>query len=189
MPDKQGQEQTPQNLRLLADIRKSLLIRSLDVKELRQSLKEVLDNTEYYDIKFAFKDEHTNEQGYGVQIEYMRMMAVRFKKIFAELDKSRWLNEKTRIYALGDGVFFNGHPLHLFRHTMAQYYLAATNWSLAYVAGLGGWENTEVLNKCYGGIPEHIKAQIAKSIHVRFDTLDLSAARSNQCASVTTYKN
>ena len=119
----------------------------------------------------------------------MRMMAVRFKKIFAELDKSRWLNEKTRIYALGDGVFFNGHPLHLFRHTMAQYYLAATNWSLAYVAGLGGWENTEVLNKCYGGIPEHIKAQIAKSIHVRFDTLDLSAARSNQCASVTTYKN
>jgi len=57
---------------------------------------------------------------------------------------------------------------------MAQYYLAATNWSLTYVASLGGWENTEILNKCYGGIPEHIKAQIAKSIHVRFDTLDLN---------------
>lgn len=62
------------------------------------------------------------------------------------------------------------------RHTMAQYYLAATDWSLAYVESLGGWENTEVLNKCYGGIPEHIKAQIAKSIHVRFDTLVLNAA-------------
>lgn len=59
---------------------------------------------------------------------------------------------------------------------MAQYYLAATNWSLAYVASLGGWENTGVLNKCYGGIPEHIKAQIEKSIYVRFDTLELNTA-------------
>ena len=58
---------------------------------------------------------------------------------------------------------------------MAQYYLAATNWSPAYVASLGGWENTEVLNKCYGGIPEHIKAQVAKAVHVRFDTLLLDA--------------
>lgn len=59
---------------------------------------------------------------------------------------------------------------------MAQYYLAATSWSLAYVASLGRWENTEVLNKCYGGIPEHIKAQIARSIHVKFDLSDLNAA-------------
>lgn len=106
----------------------------------------------------------------------MSRMAVRFKKIFSTLDRNSWLNEKTRIYALGDGLYFTGHPLHLFRHTMAQYYLAATNWSLAYVASLGGWENTEVLNKCYGDIPEHIKAQIAKSIHVKFDTLNLSIA-------------
>jgi hypothetical protein len=49
-----------------------------------------------------------------------------------------------------------------------------SNNSLAYVASLGGWENTEILNKCYGGIPEHIKAQIAKSIHVKFDTLNLN---------------
>lgn len=46
------------------------LVRSLDVKKLRQGLKEVLDNTEHYDIKFAFRDEHANEQGYGVQIGY-----------------------------------------------------------------------------------------------------------------------
>jgi hypothetical protein len=38
----------------------------------------------------------------------------------------------------------------------------------------GGWENTEILNKCYGGVPEHIKAQIARSIHVRFDTLSFN---------------
>jgi hypothetical protein len=52
---------------------------------------------------------------------------------------------------------------------------------------LGGWENTEILNKCYGGIPEHIKAQIAKSIHVKFDTLNLGtsiAAPSQQSLSV-----
>jgi hypothetical protein len=86
------------------------------------------------------------------------------------------INEKTRVYALGDGLYFAGYPLHLFRHTMAQYYLAATNWSLAYEASLGGWENTEVLSKCYGGIPEHIRAQIAKLIHVRFDTLNVGIA-------------
>lgn len=91
----------------------------------------------------------------------MHKMAIRFKKIFSELDGRSWLNEKTRMPALGDGLYFNGHPLHLFRHTMAQYHLAATNWSLA-LASLGGWENTEVLNRCYGGIPEHIKAQAAK---------------------------
>ncbi|HEX7032042.1 MAG TPA: hypothetical protein VF172_03485 [Nitrososphaera sp.] len=106
----------------------------------------------------------------------MSKMAVRFKTIFVELDRNSWLNGKTKIYALGDGVYFDGHPLHLFRYTMAQYYLAATNWSLAYVASLGGWENTEVLNKCYGGILEHIKAQIAKSVHVRFDTLELNTS-------------
>jgi len=126
--------------------------------------------------KFLFFEDAKSDKANALQASYfMSRMAVRFKKIFAELDRRSWLNEKTRIYALGDGLYFNGHPLHLFRHTMAQYYLAATNWSLAYVASLGGWENTEVLNKCYGGIPEHIKAQIAKSIHVKFDTLSLNA--------------
>ena len=125
--------------------------------------------------KFLFFEDAKSDKANALQVAYfMRMMAVRFKRLFSELDRNSWLNEKTRVYALGDGLYFTGHPLHLFRHTMAQYYLAATNWSLAYVAGLGGWENTEVLNKCYGGIPEHIKAQIAKSIHVRFDALDLS---------------
>ncbi len=124
--------------------------------------------------KFLFFDDAKSDKANCLQASYfMSKMAVRFKKIFAELDRDSWLNEKTRMYALGDGLYFTGHPLHLFRHTMAQYYLAATNWSLAYVASLGGWENTEILNKCYGGIPEHIKAQIAKSIHVKFDTLDL----------------
>ncbi|MEM2139479.1 hypothetical protein [Nitrososphaera sp.] len=130
---------------------------------------------------FMFFDDAGSDKANCLQTSYfMHKMAIRFKKIFSELDKSSWLNEKTRIYALGDGLYFNGHPLHLFRHTMAQYYLAATNWSLAYVASLGGWENTEVLNKCYGGIPEHIKAQIAKSIHVRFDALLLDTAMINR---------
>ncbi|MEM3159587.1 MAG: tyrosine-type recombinase/integrase [Nitrososphaera sp.] len=127
--------------------------------------------------KFLFFADAKSDKANALQASYfMHKMAIRFKKIFAELDRNSWLNEKTRIYALGDGLYFTGHPLHLFRHTMAQYYLAATNWSLAYVASLGGWENTEVLNKCYGGMPEHIKAQIAKSIHVRFDVLDLNTA-------------
>jgi DNA-binding MarR family transcriptional regulator len=122
--------------------------------------------------KFLFFEDAKSDKANALQASYfMSRMAVRFKKVFSELDKTSWLNEKTRVYALGDGLYFNGHPLHLFRHTMAQYYLAATNWSLAYVASLGGWENTEVLNKCYGGIPEYIKAEIARSIHVRFDTL------------------
>jgi integrase len=125
--------------------------------------------------RFLFFEDAKSDKANALQASYfMSKMALRFKKIFSELDRNSWLNEKTRIYALGDGLYFNGHPLHLFRHTMAQYYLAATNWSLAYVASLGGWENTEVLNKCYGGIPEHVKAQIAKSIHVRFDTLLLN---------------
>lgn len=42
------------------------------------------------------------------------------------------------------------------------------------VASLGGWENTEILNKCYDWIPEHIKAQIAKSVHIKFDTMNLN---------------
>jgi hypothetical protein len=57
---------------------------------------------------------------------------------------------------------------------MAQYYLVATNWLHAHVASLGGWENTEIINKCHGGNPEYIKAQIAGSMHVKFDTLDLN---------------
>ncbi|MEW6604932.1 MAG: hypothetical protein AB1351_09645 [Thermoproteota archaeon] len=131
------------------------------------------------DRKFLFFEDAKSDKANALQVAYfMRKIAIRFKKIFSELDRNSWLNEKTRMYALGDGLYFTGHPLHLFRHTMAQYYLAATNWSLAYVASLGGWENTEVLNKCYGGIPEHIKAQIAKSIHVRFDRLDLNVAAS-----------
>jgi integrase len=127
--------------------------------------------------RFLFFDNAKSDKANALQASYfMSRMATRFKGIFAELDRISWLNDKTRNYALGDGLYFNGHPLHLFRHTMAQYYLAATNWSLAYVASLGGWENTEVLNKCYGGIPEHIKAQVAKSVHVKFDTLDLSTS-------------
>jgi len=124
---------------------------------------------------FLFFEDAKSDKANALQASYfMSRIAARFKKIFAELDKTSWLNEKTRLYALGDGLYFNGHPLHLFRHTMAQYYLAATNWSLAYVASLGGWENTEVLNKCYGGIPEHIKAQVAKSVRVKFDSLVLN---------------
>jgi integrase len=124
--------------------------------------------------KFLFFEDAKSDKANALQASYfMSRMAAKFKKIFRELDRKSWLNEKTRLYALGDGLYFNGHPLHLFRHTMAQYYLAATNWSLAYVASLGGWENTEVLNKCYGGIPEHIKAQVAKSVHVKFDNLRL----------------
>lgn len=129
------------------------------------------------DRKFLFFEDAKSDKANCLQTSYlMSKMALKFKRIFSELERSSWLNEKTRVYALGDGLYFTGHPLHLFRHTMAQYYLAATNWSLAYVASLGGWENTEVLNKCYGGIPEHVKAQIARSIHVRFDTLNLSIA-------------
>ncbi|MEM2786465.1 MAG: hypothetical protein QXU32_10055 [Nitrososphaerales archaeon] len=133
------------------------------------------------DRKFLFFEDAESDKANALQASYfMSKMAVKFKKIFSKLDRNSSLNEKTRMYALGDGLYFTGHPLHLFRHTMAQYYMAATNWSLAYVASLGGWENTEILNKCYGGIPEHIKAQIAKSIHVRFDTLSLNAVHVQQ---------
>jgi len=104
------------------------------------------------DRRFLFFEDANSHKANCLQASYlMSKMAVRFKKMFSELDRNSWLNEKTRIYAIGDGLYFTGHPLHLFRHTMAQYNLAATNWSLAYVASLGGWENTEVLNKCYGG--------------------------------------
>ncbi len=97
--------------------------------------------------RFLFFEDGKSDRANCLQADYfMHRMAVRFKRIFSKLDKSSWLNEKTRIYALGDGLYFTGHPLHLFRHTMAQYYLATTNWSLAYVASLGGWENTEILN-------------------------------------------
>ncbi len=124
---------------------------------------------------FMFFDDAKSDKANCLRAGYFaKKMAVRFRKIFSDLDKSSWLNEKTRVYALGDGLYFDGKPLHLFRHTMAQYYLAATNWSLAYVASLGGWENTEILNKCYGGIPEHIKAQMARTIHVKFDTMSLN---------------
>ncbi|HXG06003.1 MAG TPA: hypothetical protein VNI77_01590 [Nitrososphaera sp.] len=126
------------------------------------------------DRRFLFFEDAKSDKANALQASYfMSRMAAKFKKIFSGLDRNSWLNKKTRIYALGDGLYFNGHPLHLMRHTMAQYYLTATNWSLAYVASLGGWENTEVLNKCYGGITEHIKAQVVKSLHVRFDTLNL----------------
>ncbi|WP_228369181.1 hypothetical protein [Candidatus Nitrososphaera gargensis] len=124
---------------------------------------------------FMFFEDAKSDRANCLRASYFaKRIAIWFRKIFSELDKGTWLNEKTRVYALGDGLYFDGKPLHLFRHTMAQYYLAATNWSLAYVASLGGWENTEILNKCYGGIPEHIRAQISKSVHVRFDTLDLN---------------
>ncbi len=126
---------------------------------------------------FMFFDSAGSEKANCLRAGYfVKRMTAKFRRIFSELDKASWLNEKTRIYALGDGLYFDGRPLHLFRHTMAQYYLAATNWSLAYVASLGGWENTEILNKCYGGIPEHIKAQIAKSLHVKFDTMNLNSS-------------
>jgi hypothetical protein len=147
------------------------------VKYSTEECKAIVETAHDYlpkERSFLFFDDSKSDKANCLRAGYFaKKMAVRFRKIFSELDRRSWLNEKTRIYALGDGLYFDGHPLHLFRHTMAQYYLAATNWSLAYVASLGGWENTEILNKCYGGIPEHIKAQIARSIHVRFDTLEL----------------
>ncbi len=144
-------------------------------EECRSIIKTVHDQLPKRDCMFF--DNAGSDKANCLRASYFtKRMTARFRKIFSELDKSSWLNEKTRTYALGDGLYFDGRPLHLFRHTMAQYYLAATNWSLAYVASLGGWENTEVLNKCYGGIPEHIKAHVAKSVHVKFDTLELSAS-------------
>jgi integrase len=145
-------------------------------EECRAIVEIAHDRLRSKERRFVFFEDAKSDKANCLQVSYfMSKMAARFKQVFSELDKSSWLNEKTKIYALGDGLYFNGHPLHLFRHTMAQYYLAATNWSLAYVASLGGWENTEVLNKCYGGIPEHIKAQIAKSVHVKFDTMSLNS--------------
>jgi hypothetical protein len=71
---------------------------------------------------------------------------------------------------------------------------ASTSHWYAHVGSLEGWENTEVLNKCYGGIPEHIKAQIARSIHVRFDTIDLNTTanvvyRSSFNPTIVRFKN
>ncbi len=143
-------------------------------EECRDVVETALDRLSK-ERRFLFFEDAKGDKANALQVSYfMSRIATKFKRTFSELDRNTWLNEKTRVYALGDGLYFKGHPLHLFRHTMAQYYLAATNWSLAYVASLGGWENTEVLNKCYGGIPEHIKAQLARSIHVSFDTLQLN---------------
>jgi len=57
--------------------------------------------------KFLFFDDAKSDKANTLQAAYfMSRMAVKFKKMFAELDKASWLNEKTRIYALGDGLYF-----------------------------------------------------------------------------------
>ncbi|HXG07847.1 MAG TPA: hypothetical protein VNI77_11045 [Nitrososphaera sp.] len=69
---------------------------------------------------FVFFDDAKSDRANCLRAGYFaKRMAVRFRKIFSEPDKSSWLNEKTRIYALGDGLYFDGKPLHLFRHTIA----------------------------------------------------------------------
>jgi hypothetical protein len=45
---------------------------------------------------------------------------------------------------------------------------------IRYWPALDCWEDTEVLNKCYDGVAEHIKTQIAKLVHARFNTLNLT---------------
>jgi hypothetical protein len=44
--------------------------------------------------------------------------------------------------------------------------------ALAYVAILGGSENTKILTNVVAVAAEHVKAQIVKSVQTRFDTLD-----------------
>ncbi|HXG07713.1 MAG TPA: hypothetical protein VNI77_10365 [Nitrososphaera sp.] len=82
-------------------------------------------------IEGFFFEDAKSDKANALQVAYFRrVMAVRFKKIFLELHRRSWLTEKTIIYPLGEGVYFTAHPLHLFRHTMAQYYLAATTGRL-----------------------------------------------------------
>jgi hypothetical protein len=53
---------------------------------------------------FVFFDDAKSDKANSLQAAYfMRRMAVKFKEVFSELAKSSWLNEKTRIYALGVG--------------------------------------------------------------------------------------
>jgi hypothetical protein len=64
--------------------------------------------------KFLLFDDAKSDKANALQASYVTSkMAVKFKRIFSELDRNSWLNEKTRVYALGDGLNFTGHPLHL----------------------------------------------------------------------------
>jgi integrase len=50
--------------------------------------------------------------------------------------------------------FYNGLPLHIWRHTAAQDLLYATHYNYDLVAQILGWESTEVMKKSYGKMPD-----------------------------------
>lgn len=49
------------------------------------------------------------------------------------------------------------HPFHIWRHTAAQAWLAATDHNFETGAAVLGWNSTDVMKKCYGKIPEAAK--------------------------------
>jgi integrase len=50
--------------------------------------------------------------------------------------------------------FYEGLPLHIWRHTAAQNLLYATHYNYDLVAQILGWESTEVMKKSYGKMPD-----------------------------------
>ena len=50
--------------------------------------------------------------------------------------------------------FWSGLPLHIWRHTAAQDLLHATHFNYELLASILGWENTEVMKRSYGKMPD-----------------------------------
>jgi len=69
--------------------------------------------------------------------------------------------ENIKKYLIKGGVKYKEFkPVHIWRSTFAQEFLRATNWNYEACASLGGWENTSVLKRSYGKMPEEVKVNM-----------------------------
>jgi integrase len=55
------------------------------------------------------------------------------------------------------GIPIPKQPCHIWRHTSAQDFLEATDWNYELCAQTLGWENSNILRKCYGSMSEVAK--------------------------------
>ena len=73
----------------------------------------------------------------------------------ANLDKLRIINKKCLDEA---GLRYKDYmPNHIWRHTFAQDFLAATNWNYELCGSVGGWDSTITLKRHYGEMGEKPK--------------------------------
>ena len=79
------------------------------------------------------------ESGYLFPLRYRRALAV-FRAAY----------ERARIR-------IPKQPCHIWRHTAAQDFLGATDWNYELCAQTLGWENSNILRKCYGSMSEIAK--------------------------------